>query len=727
MQRLLLFLSAAFLPLALYAQTISPYIVTDQLGYRPSAKKIAILRDPVQGHDAAASYSPGTSYALVDVTNNNSVLSGSAVSWNTGATDAVSGDKVWRFDFSSYTTPGRYYVWDVTNNLRSYEFEIKDDVYNNALKHAVRSFFYQRSGFPKQAPFAETGWTDGASHVGPLQDKQCRIFSAPNDVTTQRDVHGGWYDAGDYNKYTVWTGNYIIELLKAYEENPTAWTDDYNIPESGNGVPDVLDEIKWGMDYLLRLQKTDGSLISIVGVAHASPPSAANGRSLYGNVNTSATLKAAAAYAYGAKIFDNAGLGCYADSLEAAAKKAWDWAVANPSVVWSNNDAAYVSAVGGVGGGDMEVDNYGRTLFKLEAAVHLFDLTGASVYKTFFDNNYTTSHLIEWYYTYPFEQAHQETLLYYTKVSGATTAVVNTIKSRYNTGIEGDNSFKAYDTDADAYQSYLEAYVWGSNGNKCSQGLMLYDTKQYGINSARDVDAVNAAERYIHYIHGVNPVQKFYLSNFNAHGADQSVATFYHSWFTHGSALWDKAGVSTYGPAPGFLVGGANPDYDWDGCCPSGCGSPGNNALCSSVDISKVKGQPDSKSYMDFNESWPVNSWEVTENSCGYQAPYIRLLSKFVKQNGNSPAGSSPCTITGSTDQEESHAAIVLYPNPSGDVFQLEIQGSFHINVYTAEGRLIKSMDGQDKINFGADFLPGLYEVQCIAGERTKVLKAVKY
>ncbi|MDF2457545.1 MAG: type sorting protein, partial [Cytophagaceae bacterium] len=629
MKKIFLSFYLLFLSTILSAQNISPYIVTDQLGYRSTAKKIAILRDPITGFDASESYTPGTSFSLVDATTATPVFTGSAVSWNGGATDAVSGDKIWRFDFSSYSVNGHYYVLDVTNNVKSYTFEIKDDVYNEVLKHAVRTFFYQRAGFAKQAPYAETGWVDGASHIGTLQDKQCRIYSSPNDISTQRDLHGGWYDAGDYNKYTTWTGNYIIELLKAYEENPTAWTDDYNLPESSNGIPDLLDEVKWGMDYLLRLQHTNGSLISIVGVAHASPPSSATGRSLYGNVNTSATLKAAAAYAYGAKVFANAGLGCYADSLQAAAIKAWDWSVTNPAVVWSNTDAAYVSAVGGVGGGDMEVDNYGRAMFKLQAAVHLFDLTGDDTYKTFFDDNYTTSHLIEWYYTYPFEQANQETMLYYTKLPGANPTVVNTIKSRYNTGIEGENSFDAYDGDVDAYKSYLEAYVWGSNGNKCSQGLMYYDVISYNVNAARNTDALNAAEQYIHYIHGLNPLHKFYLSNFNTHEADNSVAEFYHSWFSYNSALWDKVGVSTYGPAPGFLVGGANPAYDWDDCCPSGCGSAGNNVLCNSVDISRVKNQPALKSYMDFNESWPINSWEVTENSCGYQAPYIRLLSKF--------------------------------------------------------------------------------------------------
>jgi endoglucanase len=120
------------LPLLATAQTISPYIVTDQLGYRPSSKKVAILRDPVSGYDAAGSYTPGASFSLVDAGSSIAVLTGNAASWKSGITDTISGDKIWRFDFSSFTTPGIYYVLDVTNNLRSYAFEIKEDVYNTA-------------------------------------------------------------------------------------------------------------------------------------------------------------------------------------------------------------------------------------------------------------------------------------------------------------------------------------------------------------------------------------------------------------------------------------------------------------------------------------------------------------------------------------------------------------------------------------------------------------------
>lgn len=81
------------------------------------------------------------------------------------------------------------------------------------------------------------------------------------------------------------------------------------------------------------------------------------------------------------------------------------------------------------------------------------------------------------------------------------------------------------------------------------------------------------------------------------------------------------------GPPPGYLVGGPNPSYDWAGCCPSGCGT----GECTAESVSPPKGQPDQKSYKDFNAGWPLGSWSVTEPSDGYQVKYIRLLSKFVR------------------------------------------------------------------------------------------------
>ena len=148
--------------------------------------------------------------------------------------------------------------------------------------------------------------------MGPGQDPETRPWQArrrlsASDTSEIKDLHGGWYDAGDYNKYTSWTARNVIVLLRAYSENPTAFGDDTGIEESGNGVPDILDEVKWALDWLMRMQNTDGSLLCVQGLDQASPPSAATGPSYYGPATTAASLMGAAAFAYAAKTYSARG------------------------------------------------------------------------------------------------------------------------------------------------------------------------------------------------------------------------------------------------------------------------------------------------------------------------------------------------------------------------------------------------------------------------------------
>jgi endoglucanase len=614
--------------LCIKAQSHTDFIVIDQFGYLPNAPKIAVIRNPQTGYDSAESFSPGTTYSLIDSETGNVVLSAAPEAWNGGSTDASSGDRVWWFDFSSVTETGNYYVLDEDNEVRSFEFRISPSVYNEVLKHAVRTFFYQRSGFAKEEPFAETGWTDGASHLGPLQDAEARLFSDPDNPDTGKDVSGGWYDAGDYNKYTNWTASYVIEMMYAYQENPEVWTDDFNIPESGNGIPDLLDEAQWGLDHLLKMQNADGSVLSVVGVAHDSPPSSASGQSLYGPANTSATLTTAAAFALASTAYNSAGLVAYADELEQKAIAAWDWAVDNPDVIFKNNDAEFNSQ--GLAAGQQEVDDYGRLTKKIMAACFLFELTGDAVYRSFFDDNYDQVNMIEWNHAFPFQTANQDMLLYYTSLEETTPTVVQHIKTVYgNSMMNGDENYPAITGQKDPYMAHVKDYVWGSNSVKCLKGNMFMNVARFDAGTINMDEVKSIAVKYINYLHGVNPLNFVYLSNMFSHGAEQGVREFYHTWFANGSFLWDRVGESTYGPAPGFLTGGPNPSYDWDGCCPGGCGSAANNQACNSVDIFPPKDQPVQKSYKDFNNSWPLNSWSVTENSCGYQMNYIRLLANF--------------------------------------------------------------------------------------------------
>ena len=380
----------------------------------------------------------------------------------------------------------------------------------------------------------------------------------------------------------------------------------------------------------MRLQQEDGSVLSIVGESHASPPSAATGPSYYGPVNTSATLNTAAALAISSKVYRIIQMDDYAGRLIETALKSWEWAEANPDVVFNNNHPDYNSQ--GLGAGRMEVRDYSRDMIRLEASCYLYEVTGDTEFRDYFDEHYMNARLITSGRSNPFSASEQEVLLYYSAMENGTKAVQETIREAYkNSIINGEDNLPAYTGITDPYLAHIRNYTWGSNSTKSSQGNMYYDMIAYGIDEPLEQVFREAAQAYVHYIHGVNPLNMVYLSNMYSYGGDNCVNEFYHSWFCNGSEKWDRVGESSYGPPPGYLTGGPNPRYNWDRCCPEGCNGEANNDICLSEPISPPRNQPAQKSYKDFNTSWPLNSWEITENSCSYQCNYIRLLSKFVK------------------------------------------------------------------------------------------------
>jgi len=597
-------------------QPLSPFIVVDQFGYRAADEKIAVLRSPVSGFDKGKSFAAGAKCAVVDAHSGAKVFEAAPQAWNGGATDASSGDKAWWFDFSSVTAIGDYFVLDETADVRSAVFHVGDDVYDAVLTHSTRMYYYQREGVAKDAKYAGADWADGVAHP---QDTKCGLYS---DASGPRDLHGGWFDAGDLNRYTYRAATDVIELLRAYEENPTAFGDSTNIPESGNGVPDLLDEVKWELDWLTRMQNADGAVLSIAGHEGASPPSTDKSPCKYGPANTSGTLSAAAAFAFASRVYGTVSSAKttypdFAADLAKRAQNAWTWAVANPSVTFSSQ--------GKVGSGEVELDENTRQQKKVQAAVFLFALTGGAAYQSFVDANYQG--VIANFD--PFHTEPLETALEYTKAKGATASVTSAILAAFKSGVEGAGYLGTLTSNPDPYMAPLQPYTWGSNQVKAAHGNMFADVATFGVDAAANANAMRAAERYVHYVHGVNPLQLVYLSNMP--GVTKGVTRFFHTWFAHGSK-WDAVGVSKYGPPPGYLVGGPNPSYKRDACCPSKCGGFLNNAMCEPAVLSPPMGQPDQKSYLDFNDGWPVDSWQISEPDDGYQAKWVRLLSKFVKR-----------------------------------------------------------------------------------------------
>jgi hypothetical protein len=184
---------------------------------------------------------------------------------------SMSGERVYSCDFASYQTPGNYYVY-APGYGKTYPFTIGSSVYNDVFKIAAKGLYFQRDDIALTSPYADgIAWGLGKSWAraaGSGLDATSFVhssvllnpFGKAADVHAVVDTRKGWYDAADYGKYVESGSGALYELLTAYELQPTKYVDSQlTIPESGNGAPDILDEAKWELDWMLSMQNmTDG-------------------------------------------------------------------------------------------------------------------------------------------------------------------------------------------------------------------------------------------------------------------------------------------------------------------------------------------------------------------------------------------------------------------------------------------------------------------------------------
>lgn len=595
------------------------HIKIDQFGYLPNARKVAVIADPQIGFNATESFSPSigsNQYQVRRWADDVVLFTGTITPWNNGNTHAQSGDKGWYFDFTSLTTTGSCYIFDVGNNVASYRFEIALDVYDELLKHAVRTFYYQRLNFAKQGPYAATQWTDMAAYEGSNQDKFARLFSTPSDATTTRDLRGGWMDAGDVNKYTTFAERPVIQLVEAYRQNPAAFKDNYNIPESNNGIPDILDELKYELDFLKRMQDatgTNGFLLKIGNIDYniVQPLSTDTRPRYYVGECTSATLAGAAmlaAASQGLKLHSS--LLSYANDLVTRAEAAWTRAKAttnNFTVFETNCDTGVVKS------GDADRSESDQKASALVAAVYLYEATGKTEYKIYVENHYTNLTRYTWWGPY---DAHQHlAMLRYTTLPGASSSVINNIRTQ-KSGMNYQNSTDSYSANTDLYRAYMAdaEHTWGSNDVRANCGNINLDFVYFNINANQHTQYHEIAQQYLHWLHGVNPLTLVMLSNMSAIGAEKSVSEIYHSWFADGS-IWDNVQTSN-GPPPGYLVGGPNKNF---------------NGNISGFNPATEPAQKCYRELNSFNDT--ERSWQLTEPAIYYQAAYIALLGRLIGLN----------------------------------------------------------------------------------------------
>ncbi|MGY0059039.1 glycoside hydrolase family 9 protein [Streptomyces sp. LZ34] len=368
-------------PVPPYVPDTGPRVRVNQVGYLPSAPK----------HATVVTEAPGPIPWQVNDGAGATVASGTSTP---AGMDTSSGQQVHKVDFSAVTQADTGYTLSVDGQT-SYPFDITVTAYDQLRSDALHFFYLQRSGIPITDALAP-GYARPAGHIGVTPNLgDTSVPCQPDAGDYQLDVSGGWYDAGDEGKYVVNGGIATYQLLSLYERTLTAprgrlgppGDGDLRLPEHGNGVPDILDEARWELEFLLRMQVPAG--VPLAGMAHHKvhddswtelpmPPDLDPQPRHLHPPSTAATLNLAATAAQGARLyapFDQV----FAQRCLIAARSAWASAQAHQNLYASNADA--------VGGGPYDDTDVTDEFYW--AAAELFITTGE---QTFLDALRTSPH-----------------------------------------------------------------------------------------------------------------------------------------------------------------------------------------------------------------------------------------------------------------------------------------------------------------------------------------------
>ena len=629
-----LLLAAASLTLSLGAQTLpkSTFIRVDQFGYLPSVNKVAVLARALEGYDAGMGLrlDVGTPVQLIDEDGGAVVFEAYAKTWNGGAEDELSGDHGWWFDFSEVTAPGAYRIRATQNDgstVDSYGFRIGEDVYEDVLRAAVNFYYYQRVNQVKTAEYASGApWTDDAWYDRPDQERAAKLL---DDPTVTRDLRGGWIDAGDPNKYVTFASDPVHGLLGAYTAQETFWRDfDLRIPESGDDVPDLLDEVQWEIAWVKRMQDfgTDGASGGIhqkMGIlddgAYISPPSTDARDRYFNGVCVNSTITGAGMMAHAAAVY--AGVPALADEaaeLTARAEAAWAYYVAAPDKSERCDDGRIEAGDADGPGEQYSVEHVAEAVV---AAVYLYEATGAPAYRDFVEANFRRTRPFnadprEWAV---YRTSQGEAVLHYAMAVNPGSAAAAAIRARKE-GADKSASGAYRLAEADnLYRADLIYFNWGSNSLAGSQAADVMDFLEHGLRPELSAAHTERAGGLLNYLHGTNPMGLCYLSNMYRYGGDFCADEMWHTWFRYGTA-YDGTDGEDVGPAPGFLSGGPNPQGN--AAMPIKLGGEQFGATAGR--------QPHQKAFSVNNDpNVSYGPWAYNEPAIYYNGNYIRALSFF--------------------------------------------------------------------------------------------------
>ena len=573
----------------------TPNIMVNQVGYFPGMIKLATVKN--------ASAVP---WQLLDA-NNQLVASGNTTPFGL---DAASGDKVSIADFSSFTTEGNGYKLKVGVEV-SHAFDIRKDLYGKLKYDALAFFYQQRSGIAIEMPYAGAPeLAHAAGHVGIKPNHGDIVVPCfpGSGCAYSLDVSGGWYDAGDHGKYVVNGGISIWTLLNWWERTKYlgASAADFadgkmNIPENHNKVPDLLDEVRWELEFELRMQVPEGE--KLAGMVHhkihdgkftqlsTGPHEDPMERFLY-PPSTAATLNLAANAAQGARVWKAIDKGFAAKCL-VAAERAWAAAEANPEVYAPNQ---------GEGGGAYDDKNVTDDFYW--AATELYISTSKPVYKQFLTKSaYFKKVNADW----------DDNPGMHTSMTWADTAALASISLAIVPNAIGRDEVAAIKKNiieaADLYlglafkEGYrvpfstpAKGYPWGSTSFVLTNAMIMGLAHDF----THDPKYLTGAILGMDYILGRNAMDQSYVTGYGK----RPLQNPYHRFWCHQSN-------SKYpSPPPGVLSGGAN----------SGLEDP-------YVQAAGIKGSPPQKCFIDNGEAWSTN--EVTIN---WNAPLVWVAAFLYEQ-----------------------------------------------------------------------------------------------
>ena len=475
----------------------------NQIGYLPGAAKVAVMNG-----DAITSKA-----SVVDCATGNSVYEGDVAA---AAMNSATGRNEARFDFSSVTAPGTYKV--VAGDFESCEFKIGNDVYDEAFKATLRMFYMQRCGMELTSDLAGD-FAHPACHT-----EQATIFG----TTEKIDVSGGWHDAGDYGRYVVSGAKAAADLMLAYKLYPKAFDDALNIPESGNGIPDVLDEVKYELDWLFKMQNSEGGVYHKVTCANFPNfvmPEEETDELIVTPVSTTATADFAAVMAMASVVYAEFDMP-YSQKCLDAATRATNYLEKHTGVEGTKNPNGIVT---GEYSDDRDVDE------RLWAYAELFKATGDSVYDEEFSALWSKGSVgndLGWqgvgaYAGYAYISAETKGKSY------------DAVLSSFKNGVADIEAAAS----ADSYNCSLKEYPWGSNMTVANNGMyvLLYDQVMGG----KQGDTV--ASQQLDYILGTNGTGYCFLTEFGTNYSDHP---------HHRPSQAKKAAI------PGMVAGGPNQNIE---------------------------------------------------------------------------------------------------------------------------------------------------------------------